>query len=238
MIWVDRKITARLYQSSLACPSLILYRSVQLQPASSRMAESTPTGLPEGAAVKQDKPPKLSSADFRAYNRMADHMEMFVGIRPNETNNSTQQLTGQQHNSFRQTWKTLYAACSSGRRPSNTSLRQFLTVGLDFCHHLEMHHSIEENHIFPLLAKNMPEFRKELDLLTQHKQIHAGLDKFEAYLEACRRGETELRLEEAKSLMDAFGDVLWAHLEDEVKALGAENMRRFWTLQEMERMPM
>lgn len=54
------------------------------------MAESTPTGLPEGAAVKQDKPPKLSSADFRAYNRMADHMEMFVGIRPNDSNHSEQ----------------------------------------------------------------------------------------------------------------------------------------------------
>jgi hemerythrin-like domain-containing protein len=118
------------------------------------------------------------------------------------------------------------------------SLRQFLTTGLDFCHHLEMHHSIEENHIFPPLARKMPEFRKELELLTQHKQIHAGLDRFEAYLEACRSGEQELRLEELKSLMDSFGDVLWAHLEDEVKALGAENMRRYWTLQEMKRMPM
>jgi len=147
-------------------------------------------------------------------------------------------LTSQQHNSFRQTWKTLYAACSNGRRPSNMSLLQFLTMGLDFCHHLEMHHSIEENHIFPLLARKMPEFRKELELLTQHKQIHAGLDKFEAYLEACRSGEKELRLDELKALMDSFGDVLWAHLEDEVKALGADNMRRYWTLQEMKRMPM
>ncbi|KAI9870051.1 MAG: hypothetical protein M1830_004748 [Pleopsidium flavum] len=166
-----------------------------------------------------DKLPKLSMVDFRAYNSMADHMEIF-------------------HSNFRQSWTTLHAACSSGRRPSNMSLRQFLTMGLQFCHHLEMHHSIEENHIFPILAKKMPEFRKELELLTQHKQIHAGLDKFEAYLEKCRSGEKELRLEEMKSIMDRFGGVLWAHLEDEVRTLGAENMRKYWTLEEMRRMPM
>ena len=146
--------------------------------------------------------------------------------------------SNQQHSNFRQTWKMLYGACSSGHRPSNISLRQFLTMGLEFCYHLEMHHSIEENHIFPILAKKMPEFRKELELLTQHKQIHAGLDKFELYLEACKSGQTELRLEEMKSLMNTFGDVLWAHLEDEVRALGADNMRRYWTLDEMRRMPM
>lgn len=41
-----------------------------------------------------------------------------------------------------------------------------------------------------------------------------------------------------KFLMDTFGGVLWAHLEDEVRALGAENMRKYWTLEEMRRMPM
>ena len=101
-----------------------------------------------------------------------------------------------------------------------------------------MHHGIEEAHVFPILAKKMPAFRKELELLTQHKQIHKGLDKFEAYLEECKSGERELRLEEMKALMDTFGDVLWAHLDDEVKELGAENMRKYWTTQEIRSMPM
>lgn len=101
-----------------------------------------------------------------------------------------------------------------------------------------MHHGIEEAHIFPVLAKKMPAFRKELELLTQHKQIHKGLDKFEAYLEGCKRGERELRLEEMKALMDTFGAVLWAHLDDEVKELNAENMRKYWTIKEMRSMPM
>lgn len=91
--------------------------------------------------------------------------------------------------------------------------------------------AIEEMHIFPVLAKKMPAFRKELDLLTQHKEIHAGLDRFQAYLGSCAAGERELRLTEMKDLMDKFGTVLWTHLSDEVEQLGADNMRKYWTLE-------
>ena len=118
------------------------------------------------------------------------------------------------------------------------SIRAFLNTGLQFCHHLTVHHTIEEQHIFPVLARKMPAFKKELELLTQHKQIHNGLDKFEDYLDKCKTGERELRLEEAKEIMDGFGKVLWQHLDDEVAQLGAENMRKFWTADEMRRMPM
>ena len=118
------------------------------------------------------------------------------------------------------------------------TIAQFLYTGLQFCHQLDMHHSIEEAHIFPVLAKKMPAFRKELELLTQHKQIHAGLDRFQAYLESCSNGERDLRLGELKDIMDTFGEVLWAHLSDEVEQLGADNMRKYWTIDEMKRMPM
>jgi len=111
-------------------------------------------------------------------------------------------------------------------------------MGLEFCMHLETHHSIEERHIFPVLARKMPAFRKELELLTQHKQIHAGLEKLQEYLEQCKSGERELRLEQVKGNMDLFGKVLWEHLDNEVQQLGAENMRLFWSVEEMRRMPM
>lgn len=84
----------------------------------------------------------------------------------------------------------------------------------------------------------MPKFKKEVHLLTQHKQIHAGLDKFEEYIAKCKTGEKELQLAELKAIMDTFGDVLWQHLDDEVEELGAENMRKYWTMDEMRRMPM
>ena len=131
----------------------------------------------------------------------------------------------------------MYAAASSGSRPSNMSLKQFLSTGLQFCQQLELHHSIEEQYVFPYLAKRMPAFRQELELLTQHKQIHAGLTKFNSYLEDCSARKRELRLEELKELMDSFGEVLFAHLDDEVEQLGAENMRKYWSMEEVQKMP-
>ena len=84
----------------------------------------------------------------------------------------------------------------------------------------------------------MPAFKKELELLTQHKEIHKGMDKLEAYVDECKTGKRELRMEEMKEIMDSFGKVLWAHLEDEVKQLAAENMRKYWSLEEVRRLPM
>ena len=118
------------------------------------------------------------------------------------------------------------------------SIRTFLSTGEQFCHHLTIHHTIEEEHIFPVLAKRMPAFKKELELLTQHKQIHEGLEQFEEYLAQCRSGERELRLEEMGKVMETFGTVLWQHLDDEVRQLGAENMRKYWTKEEIRRLPM
>lgn len=101
-----------------------------------------------------------------------------------------------------------------------------------------MHHGIEEEHVFPVLAKRMPAFRNELDLIGQHRQIHAGLVELRTYLEACRDKQREFRLDELKEIMDGFGDVLWSHLDDEVRELGAENMRKYWSLEEMKKLPM
>lgn len=64
------------------------------------------------------------------------------------------------------------------------------------------------------------------------------MDRLEAYLMDCRSGEKELRLDEMKKVMDSFGKVLWDHLDDEVRTLGAENMRKYWTPEEMRRLPM
>jgi len=170
-------------------------------------------------APKEEALPKLSALEFAAYNSMAETMEYY-------------------HNRFRAAWTLLYTACEKNKRPSSMSLRQFLTTGLDFCSHLELHHNIEETHIFPVLAKKMPAFRHELQMRSQHKEIHKGLVELQRYLEEVRTGERELVLRELKGVMDGFGTVLWAHLDDEVKELGAENMRRYWTVEDMRRMPM
>jgi hemerythrin-like domain-containing protein len=214
---------------------LARFRSIPTITASfTKMAESVPAGED---APKQGTLPKLSASEFRAYNSMAEHMEYFVSCHPSFTA-YRQVLTDFQHNRFRASWNLLYGACESNKRPSNISIRQFLSTGLDFCSHLEMHHNIEEQHIFPVLAKKMPAFRHELQMRSQHKEIHAGLVVLQKYLEEVRSGERELILKELKVVMDGFGKVLWQHLDDEVEQLGAENMRTFWTIDEMRRMPM
>lgn len=199
--------------------------------------------------------PPLSAAEFRQFNSMADHMEYF-------------------HNNFRRTWTALYAECNGGKKMGPP---QFTATGLTFCHHLHMHHSIEEQHIFPVLAEKMPAFRKELELLSQHKQIHKGMEEFQAYLVDCSNGRRKkFDWDEIKAIMDSFGEVLWAHLDgmpfprvafrlmtfrrmnrrrrgftlahrpyckkmmlsskptiDEVRQLGANNMRQYWTIAEV-----
>ncbi|KAK2003347.1 hypothetical protein LX36DRAFT_651111 [Colletotrichum falcatum] len=175
----------------------------------------------EQAAPAQPELPPLTPAEFRVYNHMAEHMEYF-------------------HSYFRREWTLLHDAATTGRRPRSMTLRQFIDAGLDFARHLTAHHSIEEAHVFPMLAARMPEFRGGAagELLRQHREIHEGLDAFEAYLRRCRGGEADLELGVLRDKMDGWGAVLWAHLDQEVVTLGAENMRRYWTMEEVRRMRM
>jgi hypothetical protein len=83
----------------------------------------------------------------------------------------------------------------------------------------------------------MPVFRDQQAMRSQHKQIHAGLDKLEEYVAECRTGKRELRLSEMGEILGEFGEVLWTHLDEEVKNLGAENMRKYWSLEDMRRFP-
>ena len=113
------------------------------------------------------------------------------------------------------------------------SIRSFLAQGLQLCQHLTIHHTIEEQHVFPELATRMSIFAPQDHLIKQHEQIHEGLEKLEAYLTKCLYGELEVRMEELKVIMDSFGEVLWTHLDLEVKMLGAENMRKYWSKDEI-----
>lgn len=163
---------------------------------------------------QQPELPKLSASDFRVYNRLAELMDAY-------------------HNHFRHTWRTLYSACTSNSRPAGMSIRSFIQLGLSLTDSLTLHHTIEERYIFPELAERMPQFRDHDHLISQHEKIHEGLERFAAYLKECQKAKRELRLSELKDIMDEFGAVLWAHLDDEVRQLGAENMRKFWTKEEI-----
>ncbi|GKZ24776.1 hypothetical protein AbraIFM66951_002004 [Aspergillus brasiliensis] len=169
--------------------------------------------------------PPLSAGDFRIYNRGAEKMEYFHGF-------------------LRHSWNILWDAATTGHRPSNLTVRQFIAEGLRFTDHLETHHGIEETYIFPYLAKKMPEFRtgrggrQSAELLRQHREIHHGLEKLREYLSRCSHEEEDLDLRVLRGKLEGWREVLWTHLDQEVKTLGAENMRRYWSKEEMARIPM
>lgn len=72
---------------------------------------------------------------------------------------------------------------------------------------------------------------------TQHEAIHKGLDALTKYLKECQRGKRELRKEELRGIMDGFGEGLFKHLDDEVRELGGENLRRYWSAEEVRAFP-
>ncbi|KAK1566045.1 uncharacterized protein LY79DRAFT_572948 [Colletotrichum navitas] len=111
---------------------------------------------------------------------------------------------------------------------------QIIREGLFLSYRLTNHHNLEESSLFPLLALKMPHFRvDDAVLVEQHRQIHGGLEVFQRYLENCRTRKSELELQTLKSKMDSRGDVLLLRLDQEVEMLGAENMKKYWTPEEM-----
>ena len=124
------------------------------------------------------------------------------------------------------------------------SLKQYIGEGLQFISYLTTHHTIEETYIFPVLAKKMPEFqpggkgKRAAELLQQHKAIHEGMEVMEEYLRQSRNGEVDFSMPVLKAKMDTWGAVLWKHLDQEVEALGAENVRKYWTIEEVRKIPM
>ncbi|KAI3320415.1 hypothetical protein HD806DRAFT_506295 [Xylariaceae sp. AK1471] len=211
----------------------------KMSSSSAAAATAAPSPNPSSELEPEPEPsklPPLSGSEFRQYNRLAEHMDAF-------------------HNHFRTTWNVLYTAASSGRRPQGTSIRSFINTGLQLVSHLETHHSIEEAYVFPRLATRMPEFRtgkernlpdtkddkgkkKAAELLQQHVEIHKGMEGLEDYLRKCLSGEADLEMGVLKAQLDTWGTVLWTHLDQEVRTLGAENMRRYWSLDEMRKLQM
>ena len=125
---------------------------------------------------------------------------------------------------------------------------------LSFVEGLANHHSVEEKFIFPALAVRMPEFSPSGGLVEQHEVIHDGLVRIKSYLRGCEkfldeemddeggRGGEGLDKGKFKRFLEGengdFERVLWSHLDEEVDFLRAENMRRFWGVEEVRRLPM
>lgn len=96
----------------------------------------------------------------------------------------------------------------------------------------------------------MPEFRPNERHKNSHKLIHDGLDRLEVVVNAFRAEPSTYKPEVLKEALDSFREPLYTHLAEEVcvpltyrrkrsnylvysRDLGAENMRKYWTMQEI-----
>lgn len=171
--------------------------------------------LPTGGPLSEGSLPPLTLQEHQIFNRFAVIMEQF-------------------HENFRRYWTDLWVAATEGTRPRGMTLRQLVNQGIDFTGYLTAHHNIEERRIFPHLATRMAEFDgKKGEMPRQHKKIHAGLTKLAEYLTKVSKGEVDFEKDALKDVMEPWGKVLWEHLDGEVNALKAENMRKYWTKEEM-----
>lgn len=123
------------------------------------------------------------------------------------------------------------------------NLQRFLREAEQVSHHLDMHHRIEEAYIFPLLAKKMPAFRdgarEKGEHIISHRGIHDGLTKYDKYISEAKANPASYDAEKLREIMDGFREVLFTHLEHEVRDLGAESMQKHgFTLAELKRFPM
>ncbi|KAI9637287.1 uncharacterized protein MKK02DRAFT_43210 [Dioszegia hungarica] len=146
------------------------------------------------------------------------------------------------HAHFRWEFNRVYDLADGGFHKEGMSLPRFIREAAQLSQHLDMHHRIEA-HIFPILGKKMPQFksgaRESGEHLKSHKQIHDGLDRYDAFLKAVMADSSQYSSTGLRGIMDGFRGVLFRHLDEEVHDLGAESMKAAgWTLAELRQIPM
>ncbi|KAF7792317.1 hypothetical protein EIP86_003353 [Pleurotus ostreatoroseus] len=141
------------------------------------------------------------------------------------------------HDYFKAEFELVYELADGSFTTRGMSTKMYLAEADDLRKHLTMHHTIEERHIFPLLAKRMPAFRNDEQHIKSHHGIHEGLDKLSVLLKKWNADPTKYSPDEMKACLDSWRDVLFRHLDEEVADLGGENMCKYWTLEEIDRIP-
>ncbi|KAJ7703144.1 hemerythrin HHE cation binding domain-containing protein [Mycena rosella] len=164
------------------------------------------------------------AAEFeeRRWNRLSETMSSF-------------------HNYFKQEFNTIYEQLADGSfSKRGLSLGLYLEMAKRLNSHLTMHHTIEERHIFPILAKRMPQFSTETEAahIDSHKGIHTGLDELATLVVKFKTQPSSYSPAEMRACLDGFREVLFSHLDEEVSDLRGENMKKYWTLEELESIPM
>ncbi|GJJ06843.1 hypothetical protein Clacol_001039 [Clathrus columnatus] len=83
----------------------------------------------------------------------------------------------------------------------------------------------------------MPSFAENEQHLESHKKIHDGLEELGKIIRKVYDDQSTYSPSELRACMDGFREPLMRHLDEEVNDLRAENMRKYWTKEEVRAIP-
>lgn len=180
---------------------------------------SSETPKVQQTAEEEEVLPPLTPFQHTKYNALAKKMQYF-------------------HSYLQGEFEQAYELADGSYTKRGMSFKSYLNSVDQFRMHLTMHHDIEEAHVFPKLAERMPEFRENERHKTSHKLIHDGLDRVEAAVKAFKKDPTKYKPETMREALDSFREPLYTHLAEEVRDLSAENMRKYWSIEDLKLIPM
>lgn len=121
------------------------------------------------------------------------------------------------------------AASEVGDLTLVSNFRRFGNLCGHYCAIVETHHSIEDYHLFPAIARISDGYRKVAERLTaEHVVVHELLERQMAALEELARDPSAEKFDAARTVFEALERVLLSHLgyeEDQIgDALGYYNV--------------
>ncbi len=112
-------------------------------------------------------------------------------------------------------------AAETGDLEMVSNYRRFGNLCGQYCNVVNTHHSIEDHHLFPVLAQQGPAFKAIADRLTaEHVVVHELLERLVDALNALATEPSQSRFEDAKIVYHALERVLLSHLGWEEEAMG------------------
>jgi len=105
--------------------------------------------------------------------------------------------------------------------PLVENYRRFGSLCGQQCQIVHMHHSIEDQAIFPVLSAKAAAFAKVVErLIAEHEVVHDVLVRLIGALQAMARNPGEETFADVKALYDAFERILLSHLGYEEESIG------------------
>jgi len=105
----------------------------------------------------------------------------------------------------------------------------FCLALLDNVHH---HHSLEETFYFPAMEEKLGKGALDANV-EQHKEFMPGLEAFEEWCKKVQKGEVLYDAKVFLGLVEAFADIMVAHMNSEIPTLDRNIMQEKFTIAEL-----